>query len=227
MDAKVRQLPFSTSTTALRMGIQILLMHTNPSRTHLFNITTCCLIKGWQMFRASDHRHCLQKTWSCEASPEARNCWASVKKSVKVILVWSEVLKRPGPYGDPMVTIIDEIWWHPSPLDSVMTSTHKPQFQDLSLRGFKCHVYRLLNKSYIIPHINKYNAGGPPWPSSECPWCPSFCSSDASTWRWPRQAQKCSQVLGCLESWVAGPLRAEWLMTSRIWCWFELISSSM
>ena len=24
------------------------------------------------------------------------------------------------------------------------------------------------------------------WPSSECPSCPSFSSSDASTWRWPR-----------------------------------------
>ena len=31
MDAKVRQLPLATSTMAVKMGIQILLMHTNPS----------------------------------------------------------------------------------------------------------------------------------------------------------------------------------------------------
>ena len=62
MDAKVRQLPLATSTMAVKMGIQILLMHTNPSiENHIKPAHS-----AWQ------HRHCVEKSelWSLAWSPK-------------------------------------------------------------------------------------------------------------------------------------------------------------
>lgn len=88
-------------------------------------------------------------------------------------------------------------------------------------------MYCKWNVTFYSSHQQTYFWQSPHGPSSECPSCPSFSSSDASTWRWPRpqNAPRCWAVWKIPR--VAGPLRAEWLMTSKMWCWFEVISSSM
>ena len=224
MDAKVRQLPLATSAMAVKMGIQILLMHTNPSRTisnpliqHDNRLSHKSMTDVW-CFRSSALRW---KIWALKprlkpetaglpsksrwrSSSSDRRCWRDLDH---MVTTWWPWLMRSSD-----IILLWILWWQ---------AHTNLNFKTQSLRGCTAN-----EMSRFTPHINKYTSDSPPMAFI---WM-SFMSILLQLWRFHLTLTSAQNAPRCWAVWeiprVAGPLRAEWLMTSKIWCWFEVISST-